>query len=166
MPDKILALLIGFLDIIPLMVSSIILILLSYAISHIIAVIVKYFLPKNLDISLKSFFPKLIKSVLFIFGCVYILSFSGVSVGTLTAMMGFSTIALGLCLKDMFVDTLHGIMILLTHPIKAGDFISIEGFSGTVLRIDLMHTKLECDGEIKLIPNTLIFTKIVGVRKD
>ena len=164
--DKILTLLMGYWEIVPLTITVVIMIAITYITSQIIGEIIKFFLPKRLDVSLRNFIPALIKVIAFIFGGICILSFSGISMTAITAMLGFSTIALGMSLKDLFVDLTHGVMILLSHPIKAGDMISIEGSTGVVLQIELMHTRIDCDGEIKLVPNTLIFTKIVGVRKN
>ena len=164
--DKILHLLMGYLDIIPLTITVVIMVGITYITSQVIGEVVKFFLPKRLDVSLRNFIPALIKVIAFIFGGICILSFSGISMTAITAMLGFSTIALGMSLKDLFIDAVHGAMILISHPIKVGDIITIDGISGSVVRIDLMHTIVDSHTEIRLIPNSLIFTKIVGVRKD
>ena len=68
--------------------------------------------------------------------------------------------------KGLFLQKAH-----LQHPIYRPftykDYISVAGFEGTVVEIDLRYTTIHGDGKTILIPNSVLFTNsIVVVEKD
>ena len=165
MLEKILTILIGYLDIIPAILSFAILVLLTIIVSNIIAKITKFLMPKNIDPVFKSFVPKLTKYVVLIFGLALDLSMAGMNVTSITAMFGMSSLAIGMALKDLFTNGIQGFMILIHHPFNIGDEITIGSATGKVIKISLMYTKLDCNGEFKLIPNNKVFSEIIAIKK-
>lgn len=166
MLEKMLHILISYLDIIPIVLSGTLLIAFTVFLSKLVGEIVRYFLPKTLDHVLLIFIPRAVKFFTFIFGTMIALSLAGVNTTSLTTMFGISSLAIGMALKDLFVNTIQGLMIVINQPFTAGDEITVNGATGTVMRIGLMYTRLDCGTEEKLVPNNKIFTEIVSVKKS
>jgi small-conductance mechanosensitive channel len=83
----------------------------------------------------------------------------GVQTASLVAMLGASALAIGLALQGTLQNFAAGIMLLVLRPIRAGEFVSIEGKGmGTVDEIGLFMTRfLQSDGTHLLLPNTLVW---------
>lgn len=166
MLEKLSSILVGYLDIIPIVVSFVIMVALTVFVANIVAKIVKYFLPKSVDPVLATFIHRATKFFTFIFGIILVLGLTGMSTGGIAAMFGISSLAIGMSLKDLFCNTIQGIMILVNRPIKLGDEITVGTATGNVMRIGLMYTRLDCGTDEKLVPNNKIFNEIVTVKKS
>ena len=70
-------------------------------------------------------------------------------------------------MKDSLANVAGGIMIIITHPFKQGDLISVGENRGYVEAIDLFLTKLRTfDRRTVSIPNGLINTSVVYNESD
>lgn len=154
-----------FLDVIPVILSILILTGISWITASTVGKILKKLMPKKMDPALRSFVPKATKIVIFVIGIIMSLSIVGMSANSITATIGLGAVAIGMSLKDLFVNMIQGIVILTSHPFRLGDEVTVKGQTGTVIKIDLIHTRLDCDGEIKLVPNTVMFSEIIGIKK-
>jgi len=56
-----------------------------------------------------------------------------------------------------------GILILLYQPFKIGNTITVSGYAGDVVSIDLRYTELDGEGNRILIPNSKLFTDPITV---
>ena len=81
-------------------------------------------------------------------------------------MIGISTLAIGTSLRDIFVNSVSGISMLMSGHVGLGDIVTIAGVSGKIVRIDLIYTKIDSNGETKLIPNSKMLTEIITVKKS
>ncbi|WP_322998855.1 mechanosensitive ion channel family protein [Castellaniella sp.] len=83
----------------------------------------------------------------------------GVQTASLVAMLGASALAIGLALQGTLQNFAAGIMLLLLRPVRAGEFVSVEGKGlGTVDEIGLFMTRLvQADGIHLLLPNSLVW---------
>jgi small-conductance mechanosensitive channel len=118
---------------------------------------------RRLDHTLLDLLCQTLKTTLVIFGLVTALGTIGVNIGAMIAGLGLSGFALGFALKDALSNLLAGVSILLYHPFRPGDRISVTGLEGRVVRIDLRYTTLDTDEHSVLIPNSNIFTNPVTV---
>jgi small-conductance mechanosensitive channel len=98
-------------------------------------------------------------------GAVSALAILGVNVGALVAGLGLTSFALGFAVKDALSNILAGALILFYRPFRRGDHISVTGFEGCVIDIDLRYTTLETKDRIILIPNSNLFTNPVVLNK-
>jgi small conductance mechanosensitive channel len=103
------------------------------------------------------------KLALNVFGAVTALGTAGVNVSALVAGLGLTGFALGFAFRDVLSNLLAGVLILLYRPFARGARISVTGLEGIVTEIDLRYTKLECNGDLVLIPNANLFTKPIRV---
>ncbi|MFT0533110.1 mechanosensitive ion channel family protein [Castellaniella hirudinis] len=83
----------------------------------------------------------------------------GVQTASLVAMLGASALAIGLALQGTLQNFAAGIMLLVLRPVRAGEFVSVEGKGmGTVDEIGLFMTRLvQFDGIHLLLPNSLVW---------
>ena len=64
---------------------------------------------------------------------------------------------MALALKDSLSSIAGGIILLLTRRFQTGDYVCINGESGNVVQIDMMHTVLKTfDNRHVVIPNSIV----------
>ena len=84
-------------------------------------------------------------------------NFLGVPMTNVVAIIGSCGLAIGLALQGSLSNLAGGIMILIFKPCKDGDFISVNGFDGTVEEITILYTYLKTpDNRTIVIPNSAI----------
>ena len=98
-----------------------------------------------------------------IVGVVTALGTAGVNVSALVAGLGLTGFAMGFAFRDVLSNLLAGVLILLYRPFARGARISVTGLEGVVTEVDLRYTKLSCDGDLVLIPNSNLFTNPIRV---
>lgn len=104
---------------------------------------------------------RIVKGTLIVFGVVTALGTVGVNVSALIAGLGLTGFALGFAFRDILSNLLAGILILIYRPFHIGDYISVSGFEGLVIEIDLRYTMLQADDKKILIPNSVLFTNAI-----
>ena len=84
--------------------------------------------------------------------------------GDLIAGLGVSSVAIGFAFKDILQNWLAGLLILLRQPFEIGDQIVVNGFEGTVERIETRATIIrQYNNQQVVIPNSEIYTNSVKV---
>ncbi len=85
--------------------------------------------------------------------------------GDLIAGLGVSSIAIGFAFKDILQNWLAGLLILLRQPFNINDQIEIDGYEGTVERIETRATIIRTyDGQNVVMPNSNVYTNAVLVK--
>lgn len=67
----------------------------------------------------------------------------GVNITTLIASLGIGGVAVALALQNILGDLFASLSIAIDKPFLVGDFIVIDGFSGTVRHVGLKTTRLQ-----------------------
>ena len=87
------------------------------------------------------------------------------SPGDLISGLGVSSVAIGFAFKDILQNWLAGLLILLRQPFNIDDQIEVNGFEGTVERIETRATIIKTyDGQRVVVPNSDIYTHAVLVK--
>ena len=97
------------------------------------------------------------------FGLVIGLGTMGVSIEPIVASLGLTGFALGFALRDAISNLLAGVLILAYRPFRHGDRITVTGFEGVVVQIDLRYTTLADGDKLHLIPNQTMYSNPVTV---
>ena len=85
--------------------------------------------------------------------------------GDLVAGLGVSSVAIGFAFKDILQNWLAGLLILLRQPFEIGDQIVVNGFEGTVERIETRATIInQYNNERVIVPNSDVYTNAVRVK--
>lgn len=109
---------------------------------------------------------KLFRLVIIIFGVFLALTIilPTLKLGDLIAGLGIGSVAIGFAFKDILQNWLAGLLLLIRQPFEIGDQIRVEGFEGTVKRIETRATIVRTyDGRRVLIPNSEVYTNAVLV---
>ena len=122
----------------------------------------------NLDYSLRRFLLICVKTVCIVIIVISAMSTLGISSAGLLAALGGGAVAVSLALKDSLSNLAASIMLLFSHPFVTGDYIEANGLSGTVQRIDMVHTFLNTpDNRQIVIPNgQLVNQNIVNYSRE
>jgi len=98
-------------------------------------------------------------SSILILGITVSLKIAGIDLTTILAAVAFG---IGFALKDLIINFLAGVMILVSNHFSIGDFIKIGNTVGKVLEIQSRTTILQAiDGTKVIVPNGELFKKQV-----
>ncbi len=139
-------------------VIALIIIIIGFKIVNIIVSIVKKPHKFNkLDPTVKSFLISFFAIALKIFVVIIALQVMGISSASIVTVVGSCAVAIGLALQGGLSNIAGGLMILIFRPFKVGDFISTNGFEGTVKSISVFYTKiLTPDNKAVQLPNGIL----------
>lgn len=119
--------------------------------------------------SLVALFVTLTGVLVWIFGILVALAIllPGVNAGSLLAVLGLGSVAVGFAFKDIFENFLAGILIMLRKKMRIGDMIECEGVEGRVEQITLRETYLRLlSAELTIVPNSYLFKNPVKIVTD
>ena len=110
-----------------------------------------------LDQAIESFIMSITGIALWIILIIAIIGTLGIETTSFAALLAGGGMAIGLALNGTVQNFAGGIMILIFRPFKAGDFIEMQGFTGTVTEVTITSTKLTTtDNRVIIIPNGAI----------
>lgn len=116
----------------------------------------------NMDATLANFLASMSKWVILLMVLVAVLGIFGVEATSLVAILGASTLAIGLALQGTLSDLAAGFMLVLFRPYKLGQYVDIGGTSGTVVDLNLFMTELVTLDNVQIIiPNGQAWGSII-----
>ena len=111
----------------------------------------------KLDPTVKSFLISFLSIALKAFVLIIALQVLGISSASIVAVLGSCALAIGLGLQGGLSNIAGSIMILIFKPFKVGDYISTNGFEGTVKSISIFYTKIITpDNKTVQLPNGIL----------
>ncbi|MEG9327095.1 mechanosensitive ion channel domain-containing protein [Salinimicrobium catena] len=114
----------------------------------------KFFVKKDYDPALSNFLATISKWALVILLLVSVVETLGVETTSFIAVLGAAGLAIGLALQGSLSNFAGGVLIIGLKPFKIGDWIEVNGISGSVKEISLFYTKLNTFGnQLAVIPN-------------
>lgn len=148
-----------FMEKLPTIIIAIAFILIGVLLSKLAKkLVVKSLKSRNVDPSVYNFIKRLVSvsiNFVFILGAASMF----INVGSLVAAVGAAGVTAGLGFQSTVAQFASGIQILLNHPFKTGDFVELNGISGSVADIRFMNTVIITpDNKRIVIPNSHITT--------
>jgi small conductance mechanosensitive channel len=126
----------------------------------------------HMDRTVAAFLSSLVRYALLAVTLVLILQVVGIQATSLVAVIGASSLAIGLALQGTLSNMAAGVMLLIFRPFKLGDSIEVAGKSGTVQNLNLFFTELAGGDHVQiLIPNgqvwgqAMINNSVYGTRR-
>jgi len=114
----------------------------------------KLHLVPQMDQTLGNFLASLVKWVILLMVLVAVLGMFGIEATSLVAVLGAATLAIGLALQGTLSDLAAGFMLILFRPYKLGQYVDIDGTTGTVKDLNLFITELVTVDNVQvIIPN-------------
>jgi potassium-dependent mechanosensitive channel len=99
-----------------------------------------------------------------VIGFLMVLQSTGINLSSLTVLAGGLGLGLGFGLQELAKNFMSGLTLLFEQPIRIGDFVEIEGLTGTVQQISIRSTTIRTnDGVSVIVPNlNFITNKIIN----
>lgn len=138
--------------------------LIGLLVIKIVLVITRKAMKKSdqVDPLLYKFIGNAVKVVLLIVLIMMTLDKLGVNSSGLVAVLGVGGGAVALAMKDSLGNVAGGIMTIFTKPFSAGDYVDIDGTTGSVQHMDLLITTLKTpDNKVVTIPNGKVNTAVI-----
>lgn len=83
-----------------------------------------------------------------------LLGYVGIEVTSISAVLASLGVGVGLALNGALSNFAGGLLIFITRPFKVDDYISADGYEGTVEDIHIIHTKIvTTDKKVIYLPN-------------
>ena len=112
-------------------------------------------LSDKIDATVVSFASNIIRYLILIVVGIAVLQLFGIETTSLVAVLGASTLAIGLALQGTLSNVAAGVLLLIFRPFKVDDYITVGGYSGTVSEISLFTTELVTPQNVLIIlPNS------------
>jgi small conductance mechanosensitive channel len=93
---------------------------------------------------------------------VAILGYFGVETTTFAAIMASAGVAIGLAWSGLLANFAAGAFMIVLRPIKAGDFVTVGGVTGTVKEIGLFVTAITTlENVLTIVGNNKIFADTI-----
>ncbi len=133
--------------------------LIGKAIIKILIKLLRSMLAKSrMDEILINFISSIINGILILFIVIAALGQLGVDTTSLIALLGAAGLAIGLSLQSSLQNFAAGVMLILFHPFKNGDFVEAGGTSGIVEKINIFSTVMRTvDNREVIVPNGSIY---------
>ena len=126
----------------------------AWLIKRVKGILHKIFERKHTEKTLTTFVTSLVTITLTILLIIVTIGTLGINTTSIAALLAAGGMAIGMALSGTVQNFAGGIMILLFKPFKAGDYITAQGFSGTVYEVNIVSTKLRTfDNKTIILPN-------------
>ncbi len=113
---------------------------------------------QKVDPTLMRYIGNFVAVTLNIVLVVAILGYCGIQTTTFAALVAGIGIAIGAAWGGLLSNLAAGIFLVVLHPFKVGDFVTIAGITGTVKEIGLFVTSLNTpDNIMTMVGNAKIF---------
>ncbi|OUD09872.1 mechanosensitive ion channel protein MscS [Marivivens niveibacter] len=113
---------------------------------------------RHLDPTLFNFLGNIARYLILAFAGLFVLNTFGIQTTSIVAVIGAAGLAIGLALQGTLSNVAAGVMIIMFRPIKIGDFVEVNGVSGTVKDISLNYTELANLSNVQVIvPNAEVW---------
>ena len=144
-----------FIDYLPTLIGALALLIIGlWVIGLIVKYVEKLFKKKDYDETLEIFTLNALRWGLKILLFVLFITQLGVQSASLVAALGAAGLAIGLAMQGSLSNLAGGVILIILKPFKVGDWIEVQGVSGSVVEISLFYTKLDTFGNQRaVIPN-------------
>ncbi len=145
----------SFVGKLPTIIIAIIILAIGMIVSKIILKIMGKAMDKSkLDVTISRFAQSAAKIVLNVFVIIIVLTFLGVPMDSIIAVVATAGVAVGLALQNSLSNLAGGFLILIEKPFRVGSYIKCSGEEGTVEAISILYTKImTVDNKAIYIPN-------------
>ncbi|MFK8251622.1 mechanosensitive ion channel family protein [Ancylobacter terrae] len=108
----------------------------------------------RVDVTVAGFLSSLARYAVLVVVGVAVLQRFGIQTTSIIAVLGATSLAIGLALQGTLSNLAAGVMLLLFRPFRVGDAVEVAGRAGTVKGLSLFTTELASGDNVQvLIPN-------------
>ena len=126
----------------------------AWLIRRVKRLLVRVFERRHTERTLASFICSFVSITLTVMLIIATIGTLGVDTTSFAALLAAGGMAIGMALSGTVQNFAGGIILLVFRPFKAGDFITAQGQSGTVMDVSIFSTKiLTTDNRVVVLPN-------------
>jgi small conductance mechanosensitive channel len=126
----------------------------KWIVNYLTASMEKLLIARELDKTLVDFFKNVTRYLLLAMVLIAALSQLGVQTAQIIALVGAAGLAVGLALQGSLSNFAAGVLIIVFRPFKSGEYVELDGVSGSVASIELFSTVLTTpDNKMVVVPN-------------
>jgi len=134
----------------------------KFIISKLLKIIRKIMQKKEVEASLYTFLDSMCSIGLYLILAIAIVAVLGIETSSIVALLASAGVAIGMALSGTLQNFAGGVMILIFHPFRVGDYIEAQGYGGTVKLIQIFSTVIKTIGnETVVIPNGILATGVL-----
>jgi len=143
-------------------ITSVIAIIIFYIAYKMIKKVIKTKAADKMQPHTIGLLNKAVSYIFYVIMAIYILGLFGIKLSAIWGAAGVAGLAIGFAAQTSVSNLISGIFVLTEKTMKIGDFIEVDGVSGTVDSIGLLSVKIHTlDNQMIRIPNsTVINTKL------
>jgi small conductance mechanosensitive channel len=144
--------------------KAILFLIIGYLVAQMFKRIVRRQIERNsrLDPTISNFVASIIYWVIIAAVLIVVLQLFGFQATSLVAILGASTLAIGLALQGTLSDVASGVLLIAFRPYKIGQFVDIDGTTGTVREVTLFTTELVTPDNVQIImPNSKAWGAVI-----
>ena len=105
----------------------------------------------------QQFLMTTLKLILYLIFILILLSAIGIEVSGIITALSAAVLAIGMALQSIIANVANGIVVVATKMFKKGDFITVDGQSGSIVDINFFFTTLKTSDNKKVtVPNSTI----------
>lgn len=161
-------------EFIPDLIGAVLLLIIGWwLIKFVLKYVRKVFQKRQTDKALENFIITILNWGMKIMLFIMVINQIGIETTSLIAALGAAGLAVGLALQGSLSNFAGGVLIILLKPFRLGDWIEVNGVSGSVKEITLFYTKLNTFGnQLAILPNGELSNENVinysgeGTRRD
>jgi small conductance mechanosensitive channel len=137
-----------------LLAAAVILVVGRFLVKWVMKILAKTKFAKNTDATVVRVLFNFISAGLYVLLAVTVVGILGVPMASLVALIASAGVAIGLALQGALSNLAGGIMIMILRPFHIGNFVEIDGVSGTVKDVGIFYTVINtADNKVITIPN-------------
>lgn len=139
----------------PMILTVLVIVVVGLILVKLVAKLIERALDKSrLDKTGHKFILALVRVALLAVVLITALSMLGVNITSMIAVFGVVGLAISLAVQDSLGNVAGGFILLFAKPFKVGDYVELDGLSGTVAQINILQTELKTyDNKAVFIPN-------------
>lgn len=117
---------------------------------------------RRLDNAASTFITSMVALVAYVALALALIATLGFSTAGIVAAFSSVMLAIALGMQDTLSSLTNGILLIFTKPFRAGDYVDIDGTSGTVREIKLFSVKITTtDNLTVIIPNSTVLGSVI-----
>ncbi len=145
-------------------ITSVVAILIFWAVYRLIRHLVKKTASKTMQKKTVSIIVKAISYCFYVLIVMYVLGLFGIKLSAIWGAAGIAGVAIGFAAQTSVSNLISGLFVVTDKAMKVGDFIEVDGVSGTVDSIGIISIKIRTlDNQLVRVPNsTIIDSKLTN----
>jgi len=160
----------GAIELLPQIAVAVLVIVLTVMVSKLVQYLANRALDRSrLRKSLRELITLLLSILVWMLGLMVaaVIVFPNLTPSSILAGLGIGSVAIGFAFKDVFENFLAGIIILFRREMRMGDHIECGDIEGEVAHIAIRESHIrQTDGQLVIVPNSILFKNPVTVRTD